>query len=45
MVFSVQMISLGVIAELLIRLSTPRDVGDLVVEDVSERPATKVVAE
>jgi glycosyltransferase involved in cell wall biosynthesis len=45
MVFSVQMISLGVIAELLIRLSTPRDVGDLVVADVSERPATKVVAE
>ncbi|MDQ8699877.1 glycosyltransferase family 2 protein [Hyphomicrobium sp. LHD-15] len=45
MVFSVQMISLGVIAELLIRLSTPRDVGDLVVADVSERSTTKAIAE
>ena len=45
MVFSVQMISLGVIAELIIRLSTPRDVGDLVVADVSKQSTDKVISE
>ncbi len=40
LIFSVQMISLGIIAELLIRLSEPRQVTDLVVEDTD--PATVV---
>lgn len=47
MIFSVQMISLGVVAELLIRLSNPRNVDDLVVEDIvrqrPQKPAAKQV--
>jgi glycosyltransferase involved in cell wall biosynthesis len=49
-ILSVQMISLGVVAELLVRLSNPRDVGDLVVadvylgpEDVTLRPGAETV--
>ena len=34
MIFSIQMISLGVLAELLVRLLNPRNVDDLVVADV-----------
>lgn len=37
MIFCIQMISLGVVAELLIRLSKPRDVNDLIVEDVAQQ--------
>lgn len=36
LIFSVQMISLGIIAELLIRLSDPRQVTDLVVADTGQ---------
>jgi hypothetical protein len=35
MIFSVQMISLGVVAELMIRLAKPRHVEDLIIEHVS----------
>ena len=38
-ILSVQMISLGVVAELLVRVSNPRDVSDLVVADCYHRPA------
>lgn len=40
MIFSIQMISLGVLAELLIRLFNPRNVDDLVVADVYAPSAT-----
>lgn len=41
LIFSVQMISLGIIAELLIRLSEPRQVADLVVEDTEPAAAPR----
>ncbi|WP_210270024.1 glycosyltransferase family 2 protein [Aureimonas mangrovi] len=41
MIFSVQMISLGVIAELLIRLSKARNVGDLIVGNVTAEAAQR----
>lgn len=41
LIFSVQMISLGIIAELFIRLSDPRRVADLVVEDTDPAAAVR----
>src|SRR5690242_18444613 len=37
-IFSIQMISLGVVAELLIRLTSPRDVESVVAADISQKP-------
>lgn len=44
MIFSVQMISLGIIAELLIRLSSPRNVSELIVEDIGRPAPVRAIA-